>query len=340
MARPISGSSSLAEEKGKPVLDEKAQARFRRAPEPRAGALLHGRGLGTPRARPSSSPRSSRSSSTTGRSSSSSRTTASSATRNPDLPDEILFRIREDRQRAVRTPRPDGGRERRPLPQGPDVLRLPRREADRHGDVPRDLQALARPATARKKDRSWIPGFCARCHSSSEFMRSYNPKLPVDQLAKYRTSRHGELLLEKKDSKAAQCISCHGVHGIRGPDSPVSLVYPENIPTTCGRCHADAAYMKGYTLADGKTPLPTNQLEQYRKSVHGIALLEEARRRGPGLQRLPREPRRPAAPDGLRLAGLPELPRGQRDALRRQPAQEGVREAPAGPNAPPATTTT
>jgi predicted CXXCH cytochrome family protein len=90
---------------------------------------------------------------------------------------------------------------------------------------------------------------------------------------KYRTSKHGQLLLEKKDSKAAQCVSCHGVHGIRPPDSTTSLVYRENIPTTCGKCHADAAYMKGYVLDDGKTPIPTNQLAQYKRSVHGIALL-------------------------------------------------------------------
>src|ERR1019366_2191157 len=73
----------------------------------------------------------------------------------------------------------------------------------------------------------------------------------------------------------AQCVSCHGVHGIRPPDSTNSLVYRENIPATCGKCHADAAYMKGYTLEDGRTPIPTNQLEQYRKSVHGLAVLGE-----------------------------------------------------------------
>jgi len=78
-----------------------------------------------------------------------------------------------------------------------------------------------------------------------------------------------------QDSKAAQCVSCHGVHGIRSPDSPVSSVNPANIPLTCGRCHADPQYMAGYTLADGKTPLPTNQLEQYKRSVHGRALLEK-----------------------------------------------------------------
>jgi cytochrome b6 len=192
---------------------------------------------------------------------------------NPDLPDEILFK---------------------PRGKGDPYAHLDLREivsdvhfrgglmcAGCHGGKPTDAEMSAEigkrwPASdLRHKDRSWIPEFCARCHSSSEFMREYNPSLPVDQLIKYRTSRHGQLLLQKKDSKAAQCVSCHGVHGIRPPDSTNSLVYRENIPATCGRCHADAAYMKGYTLDDGRTPLPTNQLEQYRKSVHGVALLKK-----------------------------------------------------------------
>ncbi len=192
---------------------------------------------------------------------------------NPDLPDEIIFRIREDHSA------PYGHLDLKEVVS--DVhFRKGLMCSGCHGGKPTDMEMSPEiykrwPAgEARKKDLSWIPGFCARCHSSSEFMRSYNPKLPVDQLAKYRSSRHGELLLTKKDSKAAQCVSCHGVHGIRGPDSPASLVFPENIPTTCGRCHADAAYMKGYSLPDGR-PLPTNQLAQYRKSVHGIALLKK-----------------------------------------------------------------
>ncbi|MDL2718343.1 MAG: cytochrome b N-terminal domain-containing protein [Acidobacteriota bacterium] len=190
---------------------------------------------------------------------------------NPDLPDEILFRNRE---------------------KGDPLAHLDIREvvadvhvrgglmcAGCHGGKPTDVEMTADigkrwpSSEVRKKDRSWIPEFCARCHSSSEFMRAYNPSMPVDQLIKYKTSKHGQLLLEKKDAKAAQCVSCHGVHGIRPPDSTNSLVYRENIPATCGKCHADAAYMAGYMKDDGRTPLPTNQLEQYRKSVHGLALL-------------------------------------------------------------------
>jgi len=137
-----------------------------------------------------------------------------------------------------------------------------------------DIAARWPKADVRHQDRTWIPEFCARCHADPNFMRGYNPSLPTDQLAKYKDSQHGILLLEKKDSKAAQCVSCHGVHGIRGPKSRLSKVHPQAIPDTCGHCHADPKYMAGYQKADG-TPLPTNQVEQFKKSVHGKALLEK-----------------------------------------------------------------
>jgi predicted CXXCH cytochrome family protein len=128
-------------------------------------------------------------------------------------------------------------------------------------------------APERHKDRTWIAEFCARCHSDSVFMRSFNPGLPTDQYAKYKESRHGLLLLGNGDSKAAQCVSCHGVHGIRGSRSPRSSVHPQQVPYTCGKCHADSDYMRGYLTAAGE-PLPTDQLEKYEGSVHGRALLE------------------------------------------------------------------
>ncbi len=50
-------------------------------------------------------------------------------------------------------------------------------------------------------------------------------------------------------------------------DSPLSSVYPLNVPATCGKCHGDADYMEGIDLE-------TNQLVEYASSVHGVALLE------------------------------------------------------------------
>lgn len=111
-----------------------------------------------------------------------------------------------------------------------------------------------------------IPKFCARCHSSPEYMKKFNPALPVDQLEKYQTSIHGKKLLSG-DTKAANCVSCHSVHNIAPAKIPTSTVYPLNLPKTCAHCHADSAYMASYGI-------PTDQYSKFASSVHGQALLE------------------------------------------------------------------
>jgi hypothetical protein len=108
---------------------------------------------------------------------------------------------------------------------------------------------------------------CTRCHNNAVYIREYNPSLRVDQLEKYRTSVHG-MRNAKGDAKVAECASCHGSHDILSTKDVRSRVYPTNIPETCGRCHSNSEYMKEYHL-------PTDQLEQYRRSVHGIALLQK-----------------------------------------------------------------
>ena len=144
-------------------------------------------------------------------------------------------------------------------------------EAD---SMPAEIARTWPAAAERHQDRTWIPEFCARCHSDPSFMRAFNPSMPTDQLAKYRGSGHGIKLLQEKDSRAAQCVSCHGVHGIRNSKSRKSKTFVQRIPDTCGSCHADAQHMAGYQLADG-SPMPTNQLALYKTSVHGKALLEK-----------------------------------------------------------------
>jgi len=129
------------------------------------------------------------------------------------------------------------------------------------------------PSTGRDKDRGWVLSFCARCHSDPTFMNRFNPALPTDQLAKYKESPHGKLLLLTKDPRAPNCVSCHGVHGIRSAKNPLSKVYPKRVHETCGACHANPETMAGFKLPDG-SPLPTNQVALYRASIHGRALLE------------------------------------------------------------------
>lgn len=119
-----------------------------------------------------------------------------------------------------------------------------------------------------------IPNFCARCHSDPDFMRAYNPNMPMDQLAKYNASQHGKLNAQG-DQKAAVCTTCHGYHGVRTKTDPLSKTYILNIPKLCSSCHSDKEYMKSYDI-------PTNQMEEYEQSVHGEALLKKGDRSAPG----------------------------------------------------------
>src|SRR5215471_18566372 len=111
---------------------------------------------------------------------------------------------------------------------------------------------------------------CARCHSDAELMRSYAPKQRVDQATEYAASIHGKRLATG-DPRVATCVSCHGAHGVRLASDAKSPVFPTNVATTCGSCHADPERMGGYKLADG-SPLPTSQLSDYRRSVHFAAM--------------------------------------------------------------------
>jgi hypothetical protein len=97
-------------------------------------------------------------------------------------------------------------------------------------------------------------------------MRQYG--LTVGQLAEYRTSRHGQLLLEEGDLNAPTCTDCHDAHTILPPNDARSNVYPTNIVRTCARCHEDESLMDAYGL-------PTDQVVRYRESAHGLQLFEE-----------------------------------------------------------------
>src|SRR6516165_4815982 len=132
-----------------------------------------------------------------------------------------------------------------------------------HGGDPSktDMEAMSKAVGFRGKiGRKDVPELCGRCHSDAAFMRQYNPSLRTDQLAQYKASVHGKLFA-RGDTKVAVCIDCHGVHGLRPASDSRSKVHPLNIARTCARCHADSAYMKGYSI-------PTDQFAKYNKSAH------------------------------------------------------------------------
>ncbi len=142
--------------------------------------------------------------------------------------------------------------------------------ADCHGGDPStdDMQASMNRARGflGKIDRRQIPARCARCHSDANVMHRFKPQQRVDQMAQYQTSVHGKRLAGG-DTRAATCIDCHSVHDIREVRDAESPVHPLRLPETCARCHADAEHMKGY-------PIPTDQFEKYRRSVHWEALAQ------------------------------------------------------------------
>jgi hypothetical protein len=114
---------------------------------------------------------------------------------------------------------------------------------------------------------------CEACHSNRDFMRAYNPTLPVDQAAEYWTSQHGKSL-KKGNSDVAQCASCHGAHGIRPIGDPEAPVYHLNIAGTCGQCHAETQMMEKYGISAAV-------VHEYSEGVHGIAVLENGSRAAP-----------------------------------------------------------
>jgi predicted CXXCH cytochrome family protein len=117
-----------------------------------------------------------------------------------------------------------------------------------------------------KPKRMDIPKLCATCHSSPDFMRKFAPSERVDQFELYQTSIHGKLLAAG-DANVATCIDCHSVHDIRAVKDTLSPVHPLHVADTCGRCHSDKDLMAPYKI-------PTNQLAEYRTSVHWQAMTQ------------------------------------------------------------------
>ncbi len=152
---------------------------------------------------------------------------------------------------------------------------------DCHGGDPRrgfkegDPDLGMNPAKGYKPPpgRRGIPEFCGKCHSDIEYMKMYNPRLPTDQLRLYRTSVHGKQLYGKEDINVAVCTDCHGIHGMLPSSDSRSMVYHNNAPETCRKCHGNSLLMKGYKYR-GK-PIPTDQYEEYAESVHGVLVLEK-----------------------------------------------------------------
>ncbi len=61
----------------------------------------------------------------------------------------------------------------------------------------------------------------------------------LDRIATYRDTYHGKIT-ELGFTRVAACADCHGNHGILRPSNPTSTVSPQNIVSTCRKCHTNA----------------------------------------------------------------------------------------------------
>jgi hypothetical protein len=99
---------------------------------------------------------------------------------------------------------------------------------------------------------------CSSCH----FMGNPVGAPVMTSVTEYADSVHGRAV-KRGDPDAPRCANCHGSHNIRRPTDPQSSVYRSNIPTTCGKCHGNQAFLKRHNI-------PTKGSYQiYRNSVHG-----------------------------------------------------------------------
>jgi predicted CXXCH cytochrome family protein len=123
------------------------------------------------------------------------------------------------------------------------------------------LALMASPGAARAQ----LPkDGCVACHLETGDERLMAPAKAFD----------GDI----HKAKGFGCVACHGgdatAAGMEAMDPAKGFVGKpthQQIPQVCGRCHADAAFMKRYNPS-----LRVNQIAEYATSVHGRRLRELA----------------------------------------------------------------
>jgi hypothetical protein len=74
-----------------------------------------------------------------------------------------------------------------------------------------------------------VAATCGHCHADSQRMAGYG--IPMDQMAQYDKSVHGQALIKDRDLSAPTCNDCHGNHGAAPPGV-------DSVANVCGQCHA------------------------------------------------------------------------------------------------------
>jgi cytochrome b subunit of formate dehydrogenase len=122
---------------------------------------------------------------------------------------------------------------------------------DCHGDV-HAVTSHTQPTSSAHWSK--LAATCARCHAGP-IAAKY--AIPVARPAEaYLQSAHARAV--RAGRHGAVCSDCHGDHDILPSSDPQATIWRTNVPTTCGRCHAEA-------------------LAAYTASVHGEAVARGVR---------------------------------------------------------------
>ena len=108
---------------------------------------------------------------------------------------------------------------------------------------------------------------CTDCHPAHTLRAAFQMKTcrscHPQQVKDYQASAHQQARKDG-DKKAPTCVTCHASHGMKSASDPKSSTHPLNVPEKCAKCHDNSKLMKAYGL-------PTDRLETYRDSYHGVA---------------------------------------------------------------------
>jgi len=110
-------------------------------------------------------------------------------------------------------------------------------------DCHRDFNELANP-----QSRKAVGEICKQCHLSV--------------YTSYDSSVHGQALKTAQNGDVPTCGDCHGIHSVHGPSD---TQFHNDIPTMCGKCHADSKMMSAYNIS-------TDVFQTYEADFHGKAV--------------------------------------------------------------------
>jgi formate dehydrogenase gamma subunit len=95
---------------------------------------------------------------------------------------------------------------------------------------------------------------CAKCHDGVRLSEEFD--VPSKRISSYLDSYHG-LASELGSNVVANCASCHGVHNILPSSDPASTIHPNQLVSTCGKCHPGAS--ENFALGKVHLDVPLSQ---------------------------------------------------------------------------------